>query len=865
MSLDDNLSLELASYRTELISGVEYDIELSFQEGSKSYHGTAKISFNLKKDAQIPLDFISKRLIKLSVNDRDVEIPDFQKCGITLSQNLLVRGHNDVMIEYVNDYDTNGTGLHKFVEEQSGSEYIFSDLEPFECHKIFPCFDQPDLKSIIRLTVHGPKSWIIMSNSLIESHRAELDRQYVKFQPTKPLSTYVFCLVCGNFAVRTNSDSPLPMNIVYRKSMEPFIPFDRIFSWTTEAIKHFEAYLGIPYPYSKYDQAFVPEFNGGAMENAGLVTFTERYLSRGKPTASEIFELAGTVVHELAHMWFGNLVTMKWWDGLWLNEAFATYFGYSILGRIESFEDWGLYFTQEVKNRAFELDQSSTTHPIVTHCEDTNSAFASFDAITYEKAAAIVHQLIFQLSEDAFRAGINQYLTQHSYGVAELDDFLNSMQAHTALDLQQWSEQWLKSENLNTIEPIWEEDEGHIKKFFIRQTAPDSAPILRNHRTRIALYSKPSDRKSPILPSRLIDAHYDGKLTEIRELENEPSPFFVYCNHSDFDYVKTILDPKSFRDLKSIYPYITEDLTRQLIANSLWNMVLDAKISPLDYMSLVSEIESTENNQVVSVFLINTIRQTALRFVPKKYRESVLNNLFSIAWTRIGDTHVSYERKCAWYSILINSMSCDSHCERLILALKKGRIESFELDLDQKWKIIKLLAYRRHASASLLLDDMRELDAGDLGSKYSLEASSALRFDKDRLFEEILKPQTISSDLSRAKMLSLFHPYQEDECEDLVPTYFQHLKHIFIKKDRIFSRDFSNLLYPFPYKQKAKDLTLKLLKEEDDLPGLMVRSLKENLEEVMRYLKIEETFFNAMEEIHVKTLASREGGQLSSQ
>jgi len=845
MNIEDNLTLQLASFRSKVISKTDYEIFLDFQGGSRAYEGRTKIRFTLlEKGKDIPIDFISEQIISLKVNGKKISEIDYHHWKILLPEEFLTEGENHVEVHYKNDFDTNGVGLHRFVEDDSKAEYIFSDLEPFECHKIFPCFDQPDLKATITLSASCPKHWVLVTNSMIQSKEEDENRKHILFHTTPPLSTYVFSIVCGDFKIREFPGSKLPMRILYREAMEPFIPFQDMFQWTKESLEHFENYLGIPYPFDKYDQVFLPEFDGGAMENAGLVTFTERYLSRGKPTDSEIFELAGTVVHELAHMWFGNLVTMKWWDGLWLNEAFATYFGYAMLGKLKSFENWELYFTQEVKNRAFIQDQSSITHPIVSRCTDTNTAFANFDSITYEKAASIVRQLIFLLSEKKFQEGIHDYLKSYSYSVAELGDFLNSMQTHTDVDLKKWSQQWLETENLNTLEPVWEEQDGTITSFYLKQSAPESSPILRDHRTRLALYTRPEKGSSEsILPHTLLDVFYKGASTEVKDLVGKPSPYFLYCNHSDFDYVKTYLDEKSIEDLPLMYPHFEEALTRQLIANSLWNMVLDAKFSPIAFIELALDLESKETNDTIAVFLLDSIRQTLLRFLPPMVRESQSSVLFHSALSKLRGSEENYDRKCVWFQILIQASTRLDHLEELVHFHKTGHVGTLALDIDRKWSIVKTLSYRRHLKAGKLIEEMLQFDRGDLGAKFALESNTALRKDKKDAFLEILHQKDLSSDNARAMMKAFFHRSQLEECRELLPLYFHSLMDIFHHRDRIFSRDFSSMLYPYVYPRESKTYTEELLNSQEKLPYLMRRSLLENLDEVKRHLKIQKEFF----------------------
>jgi aminopeptidase N len=845
MNVEDNLIRDLAQYRSQFISDLNYTVELSFHKGSTSYKGIAEIHFKLRDGAdEIPIDFIGSEIETIEINGSLFEDYRYESWKIHIPTEQLVKGNNLIRVSYQNQFDTNGVGLHRFMEKETQLEYIFSDLEPFECHKIFPCFDQPDLKAEFRLKVRAPWEWEVASNSPLLSREDLKDRRLHIFQPTRAISTYLFGLVAGDFLVRDQEGFRYPMRILYRAAMEDYIPFEKIFEWTTGAMDHFESYLKVPYPFEKYDQVFLPEYDGGAMENAGLVTFTERYLSRSKPTASEVFELAGTVVHELAHMWFGNLVTMKWWDGLWLNEAFATFFGYEVLGKLESFQEWELYFTQDVKNRAFHQDQASTTHPIVADCADTDTAFANFDPITYEKAAAVLRQLIFRIGEDSFRAGLHEYLLKYSFGVTELSDFLSSMQIHAPMDLHSWSREWLETANLNTVRPEVSEVNGQISSLVLHQSAPTEFPTLREHGTRLALFEEVQVKDRKILrATQVYDVTYSGPSTKVEGLEGVNFPRFLFCNYGDHDYAKSYLDPKSLEELHSIYPMIEESLTRQLIWNSLTSMVLDAQYSPLECMNLGLELVSEEPVDSIAIYILNTVSRCLYQFLPDELYQKECAKVFEHSQEQLKSTDLSYDLKCKWYSILLSSCVEINHFELLSKDLHRGMVGTLHLDRDRRWSATKLLSYARHPEANHWIEVCFSKDPGDLGLKYATEARLALEPDKERALEELLKNKNLSADLCRAHMRAFFHRLQKAECEKLVPKYFENLSSVFGSRDRIFSRDFSEYLFPSSFPKTAARQTHEMLDSNPGLPYLLRRSLRENLDEVERVLRIQKQFF----------------------
>ena len=417
----DVLHQQEALDRAARVHHVRYDLDLELSEGNGSYRGRAIVEFHLRSSAQpLFLDFTGT-LRSLRSNGTDL-VPDHRAHRIWL-QPADLRMHNRLVIEYENTYDVTGDGLHSFVDPEDGASYIYSNLEPFSAHRIFPCFDQPDIKATYRLLVTAPAHWqVISAEASAQTTDMPHGRRMFDFPTTASFSTYLFSLIAGPYVRLDALHDRIPLGLYGRASMREELErsAEEVFEITGQGMDYYADLFGRRYPFHKYDQLFVPEFNAGAMENVGAVTFHDSYLFRDPPTYSQRLIRGEVILHELAHMWFGDLVTMRWWNDLWLNEAFATYLSYRCLADATRFEDAWRVFNGQMRPAAYRQDQLATTHPVATRVDHTDQAVGNFDAITYEKGAAVIKQLVASLGDAAFRRGLHAYIERHAWGNADL-------------------------------------------------------------------------------------------------------------------------------------------------------------------------------------------------------------------------------------------------------------------------------------------------------------------------------------------------------------------------------------------------------------------------------------------------------------
>ncbi|MFZ9269360.1 MAG: M1 family metallopeptidase [Candidatus Limnocylindrus sp.] len=452
----DLLTQVEAAARAAAVSRVSYSIRLALSAGSATFTGHAKARFTLTQSAEGPifLCFRGETIHSMRLNGSDVPKPNWNGYRLTLDHALLKRGAENVLeVEYENPFDTGGDGVFRFVDPEDGAEYIYTNFEPYEAHRMAPLFDQPDIKAQLTLEVLAPAAWAVMANGAERSVGAvDADGRTLRtFAETPPLSTYLFAMTAGAFVGERRElrlpgrAEPIPVGLWSRRSLAKYLEHDRFQEMTEQAFTYFGMLFGREYPFDKLDHVYCPEFNVGAMENVGLITYTERYIFRSTPTASDVTDLAEVVFHEIAHMWFGNLVTMRWWDDLWLNESFATYVSYLCLTEGAQYPDAWREFNVQLKAWALREDDAPTTHPIAGSVVDTDQTFLNFDGITYGKGGAVLKQLGARLGRDGFAAGLRLYFQRHAFANATLADFLAALEEGSGVPLTEWSDQWLRT------------------------------------------------------------------------------------------------------------------------------------------------------------------------------------------------------------------------------------------------------------------------------------------------------------------------------------------------------------------------------------------------------------------------------------
>ena len=570
-----------AQERAARVSDARYELSLDLNKGSPTYDGFVTINFRLEDPSEGTfLDCTSKDVQSVKVND--VWVDARHERNRLYLDGAQLQAENEVEIQYSNEYDHIGAGLHQFVDPEDGEEYLYTHFEPYDAHRLLPCFDQPDIKASLELTVTAPSEWEVAANyPVLQSDRASDGRTMHQFSETPRISTYLFAFIAGPYKRYQNTwsdaEGETSLGVLCRESIAPYFDPDEFFEVTRNGLTFFSEFFDFRYPFDKYDQVFVPEFNMGAMENVGCITFSERMIFRDPPTEIQRLNRAEVVLHEMAHMWFGDLVTMRWWNDLWLNESFATYMAYLAMEHATRWSDsaWSAFHAR-MKAWAYEQDQLPTTHPIAGEVPDTDATFLNFDGITYGKGAAVLKQLVAFLGADGFRDGMRDYFQTHAWGNTTLPDFLAALERGSGRELGRWSEAWLESAGVNTIAPQWDVAEDSINSFTIQQTAPTEHPTLRPHRTEIAVYDR-SDEGPRLRDAQPVDI--DGASTVIEELTGARAPAAVFPNHDDHAFAKIALDERTLAFVQEELDRFPDAFQRLLLWHTLWDMVRDQQFS----------------------------------------------------------------------------------------------------------------------------------------------------------------------------------------------------------------------------------------------------------------------------------------------
>jgi aminopeptidase N len=578
----ENLTRDEARERARLLSISSYDVHLDLTTAKDEptiFRSASTVLFECAQPgATTHIDITANRIITATLNGEAIDV-DAAFTGQRLELPALA-ANNELHIVANCVYSRTGEGLHRFVDPVDKEVYLYSQFETFDCHRMYAVFDQPDLKARFRFVVDAPENWLVLSNMPCAT-----DGERRTFEATPPQSPYITTIVAGPYAGQTGEHDGIPLGVYCRKSLVEYLDADDIILVTRQGFDAYHELFQLRYPWPKYDQVFVPEFNMGAMENAGCVTFTEDYVFRSRTTDAAYERRAVTVLHEMAHMWFGDLVTMRWWDDLWLNESFAEYASTHVTAASTRWPDaWTSFCTIE-KTWAYRQDQLPTTHPIAADIPDIEAVSTNFDGITYAKGASVLKQLAHWVGQDAFFQATRVYFTDHAYSNTTLQDLLDALETASGRDLSNWSKDWLQTAGVNTLRPQFEVDEsGRFTSFAVVQEAPEDYPTLRAHRLRIGLYSHAD---GSLHRHRQIEIDVAGEASDVAELVGEKQPDLILLNDDDLSYAKIRLDPTSWHTLVNSIGEFRESLPRTLCWSAAWDMTRDAEVSAGEYLDLV--------------------------------------------------------------------------------------------------------------------------------------------------------------------------------------------------------------------------------------------------------------------------------------
>ncbi|MFI7744214.1 aminopeptidase N [Kocuria rhizosphaericola] len=586
-----NLTRQEAAARAETVAVDAYEVVLDLTRGEHVFRSTTTVRFRATPGAATFIDAITDAVHSVVLNGTELD-PAEVSDGVRIQLPGLARD-NVLTVESDCRYMNTGEGLHRFVDPVDDEVYLYTQFEVADTRRVFAVFEQPDLKACFAFTVTAPAHWTVVSTQPTpEPVPAGEGTATWSFAPTPVVPCYVTALIAGPYAsvhdeLTSTDGRTIPLGLYARRSLMEHVEAEEMFGVTKQGFEFYEAQFGVPYPFEKYDQLFVPQFNAGAMENAGAVTFVELYVFRSRPTQARVERRAVTILHELAHMWFGDFVTMRWWNDLWLNESFAEFMSTLAAAENTRWTDAWTTFAAGEKSWGYEQDQLPTTHPIKAEIRDLEDVLVNFDGITYAKGASVLKQLVAWVGQEQFMAGLNRYFREHAWGSTELRDLMVRLEEASGRDLDQWASKWLETAGVNTLSPALETDQdGIIRAFRIEQTAPREHPTLRPHRLAVGFYDHDAEQGKLVRTHR-VELDVDGASTEVPELVGRELPDLVLLNDDDLAYAKIRLDECSLDTALTHLKNFEDTLPRTLVQASVWDGVHDGETPARRYVELV--------------------------------------------------------------------------------------------------------------------------------------------------------------------------------------------------------------------------------------------------------------------------------------
>lgn len=820
------LSETEAQRRAASISNLGYTLDIRLEETETRFSGLAILEFDyLRNAAPLTIDFHDGQVRQLTLNGESVKF-SYNGSFLSLNARDLRDGSNRLIIAYDHGYSRDGTGLYRYQDPVDGSIYLYTNLEPWGANRVFPHFDQPDLKARFKLQVTAPADWQVISSVREENVAASGAMRVWQFPMSAVMSSYVFSLHAGHYQVWEDADFRYPLRLFARQSQANYVDPELWFDYTRRGFDFFDEYFDLPYPFLKYDQLLVPDFNHGAMENIGAVTFSERFLHRTEPTLLQKQSLAKTIYHEMAHMWFGDLATMAWWNGLWLNESFASLMAHLALEPQQEFDEAWLDFLLGFKRWAYSEDQLVTTHPIDLPVADTAVAENIFDGITYGKGAASMQQLHARLGAQVFQRGVREYLAANAYANTTLEDFMGSLSAAAATSLDEWTEQWLRQPGLNGVETRLQCRHGKVRSLELIQSAPEEYPVLREHQLEVALYQK---RAGQLQLSRSLPVLLSSARTSVASAIGEDCPDLVYPNYSDLAYIKVSLDPRSLNVVRHHINSISAPLQRAMLWQDLWAMVNDSQLSLAQYLQIVEANLAGESNLRLIGSILGTVAQSYawLEMIPggEAEHQRSARVIEPLMWRAV-QREAGDSRKI-WLDAYIAATSNNNGLQRLRSLLQNPDVDGVELDQDRRWKALRQLAGYRCSGCAQLLERERVRDDSDNGQRRYLAAQVALapRAEKNEWREEALRvDDNYRLNHSRIILQNLYPAAQRHEMP--ASLLLAELEQLDRSRDQQFMRYLSPYLIPANCSQANATALAQFLDRQQSLSPALDSQLR---------------------------------------
>ena len=837
-----NLSRAEAKERADHLYVNSYVVTLDVTKGEETFYSKSEVSFTCNKPGfSTFIDAVGRSVISATLNGVAVDTGNFDGESILLTN---LAADNLLVIEIEAEYSKSGEGLQRSVDPSDGEVYLYSQGETAHIRNMFPCFDQPALKATFSLTVTTPGHWAAVSNNPVESKVAKGDLVEWKFSTTPRIATYLDALIAGPYSSVHDvykGQKEIPLGIYCRKSMMQYLDPEDIFLITKQGFEYFEKTFGLAYPFEKYDQIAVVDFNFGAMENAGAITFREDVLVfRSHMPDKAYLSRANTILHEMAHMWFGDMVTMSWWDDLWLNESFAEWSSYLALSEATRFKGAWSEFNSARKNWAYRQDQLSSTHPIIADMIDMEAVNANFDGITYAKGASVLHQLVAHVGRPQFIAALQKYFAKHAWGNTTLEDLLVELEASSGRKLDSWVSTWLQTAGVNTLRPSLEIDGDVYKKVTINQEAPlvpEGSKELRPHRLAVGLYDISGDslrlRKS-------VELDVAGAATVVSELAGEKVADLLLINDRDLSYAKLRFDERSIATLKTHLGKFDDALARALCWASIWDMHRDAEISSADFIEIALNGLAGETDDAIVSIVLMQLNTSVEAYSQDSHRDSYREKLAAGLWTLLQKASAGSDLQLLISRAFANNAQTVDQGAK-IRELLNGKVAGLKVDTDLRWFFLTALTERGVVTKAELDAELAKdnTTTGNIAFETCL-AAMPNHEAKAYAFNKVLNEDIVTS-IRSALIAGFQRPIQRNLLEPFVNLYFDNLINAWESKSYEGAAKYVTGFYPtWIVKQSTVDATNAWLSGAGkDSPVVLRKLVKESQDGLIRALKVQ--------------------------
>jgi aminopeptidase N len=840
-----NLTRDEATARAAVIAVDHYDVALDLTTSDTTFRSTTTVRFTSSEPGTATfVDLIAPSVEAITLNGEQLD-PATHFDGVRISLPATA-AQNTLTVDATAAYMNTGEGLHRFTDPVDGEVYLYSQFEVADCRRMFAVFEQPDLKATFGFTVTAPDHWQVVSNSPTPEPTPVRDGVATwAFRPTPRMSCYITALVAGPYAVVRDEvqtrRGTVPLGIFCRQSLLEHLDADNIFDCTKLGFTFFENEFDCEYPFEKYDQLFTPEYNMGAMENAGAVTISEIYVFRSKVTEAIVERRALTILHELAHMWFGNLVTMKWWNDLWLNESFAEWASTTCQAEATEWASaWTTFGTSE-KSWAYRQDQLSSTHPIVAPIRDLEDVEVNFDGITYAKGASVLKQLVAYVGRDAFRDGLRAYFAKHAWGNTTLADLLRELEATSGRDLGTWSELWLETAGVNTLRPEVEtDDQGMVSSARIVQTFAEGFETLRPHRLAVGLYTVEDDA---LVRTDRIELDVDGESTDLPQLVGRPAPDLLLVNDDDLAYAKIRLDERSLATALAHPRGFQDSLPRALVLGAAWDMTRDAEMSARDFVSLVLASLPGETDSTLLRTVLAQLSTALVFYVAPDHRDEAVAGAVRALRALAEDAEPGSDAQLQLLGAYAAQQRGGDDAAYL-RGLFDGTtsLAGLAVDTDMRWRLLTSLAASGDAGAEDIKAELQR-DNTATGRERAEEARAAFptaeakatawhrAVEEDGLPNSVL--EAVAAGFGNVHDTALLEPY--------VARYHEMLDTVQAKTSHAIIEILVRSFYPTALADaRLHDATQAWLDAHPEAPAALRRLVVENRDPIARALRAQE-------------------------